>query len=145
MASMAMNAHKRRLATKSFILFSSVFVILKMKSVKTMASNGSSKKQSCTNKISKHSTTIAVKPDEKSSVIISQELNAYDTPGIADSEGRSEQFLNDIAEKIKTTPLNLLIILVEYGRHDTSFYNNLEVLRECLNGLSQSSSMLIVV
>ena len=172
-----MNARKR-LATKGLILFSSMFVILKMKSMKTMASStnkplerniiavgktGAGKSKllnalqdakkfessadgpSCTDKITQNLATINLKfGTEKSDEIISIELNAYDTPGIADSEGRSERFLNDIAEKIKTTPLNLLIIVVEYGRHDTSFYNNLEILRECLNGLSQSSSMLIV-
>lgn len=40
--------------------------------------------------------------------------------------------------------MNLIIILVEYGRLDTGVYNNLEILRVCLNGLPQSSYMLIV-
>ena len=70
---------------------------------------------------------------------ISFELNAIDTPGIADSQGRSKQFLNEIAQTIKTTPLNLIIVLVEYGRMDTGLSSNLEVLRECLNGMSQSN------
>ena len=64
---------------------------------------------------------------------ISFELNAIDTPDIADSQGRSKQFLNEIAQTIKTTPLNLIIVLVEYGRMDTGLSSNLEVLRECLN------------
>ena len=64
---------------------------------------------------------------------ISFELNAIDNPGIADSKGRSKQFLNEIAQTIKTTPLNLIIVLVEYGRMDTGLSSNLEVLRECLN------------
>lgn len=72
------------------------------------------------------------------------ELMAYDTPGIADSQGRSKEFLNLIAETIKEEPLNLLIILVGYGKLDTGLQNNLEILRECLNDLSQSTSMLIV-
>jgi GTPase Era involved in 16S rRNA processing len=72
------------------------------------------------------------------------QLMSYDTPGIADSQGRSKEFLNEIAQTIKTTPLNLIIILVEYGKLDTGFYNNIEILRECLNDLSQSSSMLVV-
>ena len=70
---------------------------------------------------------------------ISFELNAIDTPGIADSQGKSKQFLNEIAQTIKTTPLNLIIVLVEYGRMDTGLSSNLEVLRECLNGMSQSN------
>ena len=72
------------------------------------------------------------------------DLKVIDTPGIADSQGRSKQFLNEIAKTIKTTPLNLIIVLVEYGRMDTVLSSNLEVLRECLNGMSQSKSMLII-
>ena len=72
------------------------------------------------------------------------DLNLIDTPGIADTEDRSKQFLDKIAQTIKTTPLNLIIILVEYGKLDTGVHANLEVLRECLNGMSQSSSMLII-
>ncbi len=72
------------------------------------------------------------------------EINAFDTQGLSDSEGRSEEFLNEIAQTIKTTPLNLIVVLVEYGRMDTGLYRNLAVLSECLNGMSQSSCMLIV-
>ena len=75
---------------------------------------------------------------------ISYLLDAYDTPGIGDTQGRSKQFLNEIAQTIKKTPLNLKIVLIEYGKLDTGLYNNLEILRECLNYWSQSSSMLIV-
>jgi predicted GTPase len=49
------------------------------------------------------------------------QLTAFDTPGIGDSQGRSKQFLNEIAQTIKTTPLNLIIILVEYGKLDVGF------------------------
>ena len=50
---------------------------------------------------------------------ISYYLNAIDTPGLADTKDRSKVSLNKIAETIKTTPLNLIIVLVEYGRMDT--------------------------
>ena len=72
------------------------------------------------------------------------DLNAFDTPGIGDSKGRSKQFLNDIARTIKSTPLNLIIVMVEYGKHDTNVYNTLEVLGECLQGVNRYSSMLVV-
>jgi GTPase SAR1 family protein len=101
---------------------------------------------SCTNEIAEaerivkvNSTTSDEANDESSFKLI-----CYDTPGIADTLGRSKDFLNKIAKKIKETPLNQLIILVEYGKHDTSFYVNLEVLRECLNNLSDSSTMIII-
>jgi len=75
---------------------------------------------------------------------ITYDLTAYDTPGIGDSQGRSKTFLNDIAQTIQTTPMNMIIVLVEYGKHDVNFFNNLDVLRECLNDLSQCTTILIV-
>jgi len=89
-------------------------------------------------------TTTTAAAANRTSREVSYELMAFDTPGIGDTLGRSKQFLNDIAETIKIWPLNLLIILVEYGRLDVGLYNNLEVMRECLNELSQYSSMLVV-
>ena len=103
--------------------------------------------ESCTNKIEfSDAKLVKCKIETKTDVNneISFELNAFDTPGIGDSKGRSREFLNDIAQTIKRTPLNLIIILVEYQRLDTGLCNNLEILRECLNGLSHMSSMLIV-
>ena len=99
--------------------------------------------ESCTNKIDSNEwKRVYFNIDENNE--ISFELKAFDTPGIGDSKGRSIEFLNKIAQTIKETPLNLIIILVEYGKFDTGLYSNLEVLRECLNDLSQSSSMLII-
>ena len=43
---------------------------------------------------------------------ISFELNAIDTPGIADSQGKSKQFLNEIAQTEERVSINLLIVLV---------------------------------
>ena len=104
--------------------------------------------KSCTERIKSHSTSVKargyVNGDREHESEISFELTVIDTPGIAESEGRSKQFLNEIAETIKTTPLNLIIILVEYSIQDVGFYNNLEILRECLNGLSQLSTMIII-
>ena len=98
------------------------------------------------------SCTDKVEPSEWRRVIsrldetkeISYELKAFDTPGLGDSGGKSIEYLNEIAQAIKTTPLNLIIILVDYGRFDTSLHGYLEVLSECLNEMTQSSSMLII-
>jgi GTPase SAR1 family protein len=104
--------------------------------------------KSCTERIESHTSGVTarvyVNRDRQNERDIAYDLTVFDTPGIADSEGRSKQFLNEIAETIKTTPLNLIIILVEYSIQDVGFYNNLEVLRECLNGLSQLSTMIII-
>jgi len=75
---------------------------------------------------------------------ISYNLKCFDTPGLADSKGRSKEFLNEIAKTIQSNPFNQIIILVEFNRLDTGLYNNLEVLRECLNDLPDSSAMLII-
>ena len=106
----------------------------------------SSKPESCTNKV-ECSPEFVVKckfEHNQENLELPFELMAYDTPGIADSQGRSKQFLNEIADIIKIKPLNILIILVEYGKMDVGFYNNIEILRECLNDLADHSSMLIV-
>jgi septin family protein len=103
---------------------------------------------SCTESIDSHSLRVKaqvyVNGDRSNKREIEYDLTVFDTPGIGDSRGRSRRFLNEIAQTIKTTPLYLIIILVEYGRFDTGFQNYLKVLRECLNGLAQSSTMLIV-
>jgi GTPase SAR1 family protein len=75
---------------------------------------------------------------------ISYNLKCFDTPGLADSKGRSKEFLNEIAKTIQSNSFNQIIILVEFNRLDTGLYNNLEVLRECLNDLPDSSAMLII-
>ena len=106
--------------------------------------DSSANTESCTDKVEASEFKKVKFEIEKEYKEIFFQLKAFDTPGIADSKGRSKEFLNQIASTIKKTPLNLIIILVEYGRLDTGLFNNLEVLRECLNDLSQSSSMLII-
>ena len=104
----------------------------------------SSSIDSCTERIeSSHSKVIKCKIDAHDDEL-AFELKVWDTPGICDSKGRSKRFLNEIAQTLKRETLNLIIILVDYQRLDTGLCNCLEVLRECLNDLSQSSSMLIV-
>ena len=90
--------------------------------------------ESCTDQIQMHSIEIDT----------TFTLNCYDTPGIADTQGRSKSFLNEIAKKIKTTDLNMLIVLVEYGKHDPSFYVNLEVLKECVNHFEGASTVIVI-
>jgi small GTP-binding protein len=98
--------------------------------------------QSCTIEIESHAfrvkARVFVNRDRVNKREIAYDLTVFDTPGISDSQGRSKRFLNEIAQTMQNTNFNLLIILVEYGRHDVGFYNNLEVLHECLNGLAQS-------
>ncbi len=45
---------------------------------------------------------------------------------------------------MKANSFNQILILIEYGRLETSLYNNLEVLKECLNDLPQISTTIIV-
>ena len=99
--------------------------------------------ESCTEKVESKQKIINFISDNQTQET-SFELRAFDTPGIADSQGRSKRFLNEIAQTIKTQSLNVIIILVEYGRLDISLHNNLEILREYLNDVLQSSSMLII-
>ena len=80
----------------------------------------SSSQESCTGQISVCSAPINVIINEVNIKNVTLKLNAFDTPGIADSKGRSKEFLNAIAQTIRNHPFNLLIILVEYGKHDTS-------------------------
>ena len=46
--------------------------------------------------------------------------------------------------KLKSEPFNQLIIVVEYRRASVDFYNHLEILERCLNGVVDSSVMLII-
>ena len=94
--------------------------------------------QSCTKKV-ESSTFQRVRFNVDNNKIINFELKVFDTPGMGDSKDRSKEFLNEIAQILKIEPLNLIIMLVEYGKLDTSFCNNLEVLRECLSDSCQSS------
>lgn len=104
--------------------------------------------ESCTEKIESHTSRVNarvyVNRDRSNVREIPFGLTVFDTPGIGDSKGRSKRFLNEIAQTMQQTNFNLLIIFVKYGTNDVGFYNNLEVLRECLNGLSQSSTMIII-
>ena len=102
----------------------------------------SSFSQSCTNKVKSSNWRRVTFKSKTNNRECSFELNAYDTPGIADSQGQTKRILNEITQTIKTTALNLNIVLVEYGRMDTNAYNNCEILGKCLNGMYES--MLIV-
>jgi hypothetical protein len=47
-------------------------------------------------------------------------------------------------DTLRNEPFNQLIIVVEYGRASTDFYNHLEILERCLNGVVDRSVMLII-
>jgi GTPase SAR1 family protein len=103
---------------------------------------GSSVIESCTKRVESNVSKVKFLQNRNSQSIF--ELKVFDTPGFDDSRGRSEQFLNEIALTILKEPLNLIILIVEYGKFSTSARNNIEVLRECLNDFSQSSLMIII-
>ena len=46
--------------------------------------------------------------------------------------------------KLKNESFNQLIIVTEYGRASVDFYNHLEIVERCLNGVVDSSVMLII-
>lgn len=71
-------------------------------------------------------------------------LTAFDTPGIADSKGRTRVFLDKIMSTIKNKQLNQILIFVKYGRFDSNLQNNFKVLNMCLNGLNSANCILII-
>lgn len=93
---------------------------------------------SCTDKIDKESRQVNTLNGELF------ELTAYDTPGIADSKGRTRQFLDEIMTTIKTTELHKILIFTKYGRFDSNLQNNFNVLNMCLNGLNTSNCILVI-
>ena len=70
-------------------------------------------------------------------------LRAYDTPGITDNK-MAQSYIDDIITKIKHENFHQLIIVIQYSRASVDFYNSLEVLERCLNGVTDSSVMLII-
>lgn len=71
-------------------------------------------------------------------------LTAFDTPGIADSKGRTRQFLDQIMTTIQHQQLHQILIFVKYGRYDMNLQNNFKVLNLCMNGLNTANCMLII-
>ena len=63
----------------------------------------------CTNKVD-HEETVNIPWKKEES--FSLKLKSYDTLGIADSHGRSKEFLNEIAKTVERMSINLLIVLV---------------------------------
>ena len=47
-------------------------------------------------------------------------------------------------EKLRSEKFNQILIVVEYSRASTDFYNHLEILERCLNGVVDRSVMLII-
>jgi len=74
---------------------------------------------SCTNKVDHEATVNLARNEQKNKEeSVSFKLKSYDTPGIADSQSRFKEILNEIAHIIKRASFNLLIVLVEYDRFD---------------------------
>lgn len=71
-------------------------------------------------------------------------LKATDTPGISDSKGRTETFINMILSEMKSRPYIILIVL-KYGRMSENVKRSLEVLRLCFSNNSKDSSTVAVI
>lgn len=79
---------------------------------------------------------------------INYTLSVTDTPGLADTDGKTDVYIDDIVNEMKSKPYNLILIVVEYGKLDVAVKNNLEVLKLCFNsngGSALQSSALLVV
>jgi GTPase Era involved in 16S rRNA processing len=70
-------------------------------------------------------------------------LSAHDTPGITDSK-MAQSYIDDIMKKMKNENFHQIIIVIQYNRASVDFYNHLEILERCLNGVIDSSVMLII-
>ena len=100
----------------------------------------SSSINTCTEKVVS-SDWIKVKFKNKTNKDIPFELKAFDTPGITDSDRQSITFLNEIAQTIKTSSFNLIIIMIEFGRLS---YGNLKLIQKLINDFGQLSLMIVV-
>ena len=56
----------------------------------------------------------------------------------------AHQTIDTIVELLRSEPFNQLIILIEYQRTSTDFFQSLEIIERCLNGLVDQSVMLIM-
>ena len=56
----------------------------------------------------------------------------------------SRRCIDSIMTKLKSQSFHQLILVSEYGRISTDFYNHLEIMERCLNGVCDSSVMLII-
>lgn len=70
-------------------------------------------------------------------------LSTYDTPGITDRK-MAQPYIDDIMTKMKNENFHQIIIVIRYDRASVDFYNHLEILERCLNGVTDSSVMLII-
>lgn len=101
---------------------------------------------SITNKISKpHQTDVnfTVKSTNITEVF-EFKLSATDTPGIADTKGRTEEFLNSIMTELKTKPY-VIILIIKYGRMSENVKRSLEILRLCFNNTLKDCSTIVVI
>ncbi|CAF1225620.1 unnamed protein product [Adineta steineri] len=71
-------------------------------------------------------------------------LTVVDTPGIGDTQGRSDKIMDDIVTNIRTHEPNMLLIVLPYGRIDTGLQNKILALNECINGYYESSTLFIM-
>ena len=56
----------------------------------------------------------------------------------------ARETIDSIITKLKSESFNQLIIVIQYGKTSVDFYNHLEILERCLNGVVDSSVMLII-
>ena len=71
------------------------------------------------------------------------DMDFFFLKGVTDHK-TARKTIDSIMSKLQNEPFNQLIIVVEYGRADVEFYNNLEIMERCLNGIVDSSVMVII-
>jgi GTPase SAR1 family protein len=77
------------------------------------------------------------------------DFEAYDTPGLADSQGRTHQFLDEIMKTLRETQFNQILIFIEYGKFSSDIQRSLEALNCCLicssNGENNSAFISLII
>ncbi|CAF2261260.1 unnamed protein product [Rotaria magnacalcarata] len=71
-------------------------------------------------------------------------LTIVDTPGIGDTKGRSQIFMDQIVNYTRTHGANMLFIILPHGRINPGLKNNLNALKECINGFYDLQTVLII-
>lgn len=77
------------------------------------------------------------------------DFEAYDTPGLADSQGRTHQFLDEIMKTLRETQFNQILIFIEYSKFSSDIQRSLEALNRCLinssNGENNSAFISLII
>lgn len=61
------------------------------------------------------------------------EFTVYDTPGLSDTQGRTQIFLDQIMSTIRSNNFHQILIFIEYTRFSIDLQQCLDTLHHCLN------------